>query len=114
MLSTIFCALCAWTIFILLFWSIWNTLKQGVIHVKRLHQIPCHKCDFFTNDYRLKCTVNPIIAGTEEAIACRDFELKTASCNACQKRPRPGIKMISKQSKVNLPALSDFNTNLLQ
>jgi hypothetical protein len=60
-------------------------LKEGTYQVKRLHQIPCHNCDFFTNDHRLKCTVNPIIACTEDAITCRDFEPKTANCNASQK-----------------------------
>jgi hypothetical protein len=60
-------------------------LKEGTSQVKRLHQIPCHNCDFFTNDHRLKCTVNPIIACTEDAICCRDFEAKTVNCNAAQK-----------------------------
>jgi hypothetical protein len=38
-----------------------------------MHQIPCAKCQFFTNDHRLKCTVNPIIANTERAICCSDY-----------------------------------------
>ena len=53
-----------------------RAFKQGAKQLKKLHQIPCYKCDFFTNDYRLKCTVNPTIACSEEAIGCIDFEAK--------------------------------------
>ena len=94
MVATFFCAFCAWAILILSVSSIWITLKKGASHVKRLHQIPCHNCDFFTNDYRLKCTVNPMKACTEEAIGCHDFELKTSCCNACQKHPRKALAII--------------------
>lgn len=40
-----------------------------------MHQIPCSNCQFFTNDYRLKCTVNPSVANTERAINCCDYRL---------------------------------------
>jgi hypothetical protein len=83
MLATLFCAFCAWAIVILALSSLYITFKQGAAHVRKLHQIPCTNCDFFTNDYRLKCTINPHLACTEEAIGCRDFEYKTATCNAC-------------------------------
>ncbi|MBF2065856.1 MAG: hypothetical protein IGS39_15760 [Calothrix sp. C42_A2020_038] len=92
MLVTLFCAFCAWAIVIFSVSSFWITLKQGTKHVKRLHQIPCHNCDFFTNDYRLKCTINPKKACSEEAIGCRDFELKTHQSNAHQIYRRRLIK----------------------
>ncbi|MEA5617200.1 hypothetical protein VB711_05020 [Cronbergia sp. UHCC 0137] len=82
---TVFCALFAWVIIILMLWSIWLTLKNGIIHLRKLHQVPCHSCDYFTNDYRLKCTIHPKKACSEQAIGCVDFEPKTATCNACQK-----------------------------
>ncbi|TWH43186.1 hypothetical protein [Dulcicalothrix desertica] len=91
MLATLFCAFCAFcalAIVILALSSFWITLNQGASHVKKLHQIPCTNCDFFTNDYRLKCTINPLTACTEEAIGCRDFEYKTITSNACQNHPR--------------------------
>jgi len=47
---------------------------QGITYVKRLHQIPCNQCTFFTGDYRLKCTVNPDMALTESALNCSDYE----------------------------------------
>lgn len=47
---------------------------QGITYVKRLHQIPCSRCGFFTGDYHLKCTVSPNIALTENALNCSDYE----------------------------------------
>ena len=57
----------------LLFWRFIAVAKQGVNHLKRLHQVPCDNCAYFTGDYRLKCTVHPTIAMSETAIGCRDF-----------------------------------------
>ncbi|NEN90769.1 MAG: hypothetical protein F6K48_18375 [Okeania sp. SIO3H1] len=50
------------------------TFQQGISYVKRLHQIPCSRCTFFTGDYRLKCTVHPYNALTETALNCSDYE----------------------------------------
>jgi hypothetical protein len=78
--------ICLWILIMIGFsFSALLALKQGASEVKKLHQIPCYNCDFFTNDHRLKCTVNPIMACTEDAICCRDFEPKTVNCNAYQK-----------------------------
>lgn len=88
MLATIFCASFAWATLIFFILSIWFTLKQGINHLKKLHQIPCHACEYFTNDYRLKCTVHPIKACSEEALGCLDFKPQTSLCNACQKGRR--------------------------
>ncbi|MDJ0580351.1 hypothetical protein [Crocosphaera sp.] len=38
-----------------------------------MHKIPCSNCQYFTNDYRLKCPVNPFQASTEAAINCQDY-----------------------------------------
>ena len=55
-------------------WSLVSFLLDAVATAKRMHQIPCTKCRFFTGDYRLKCTVNPHVANTEEAIGCPDLQ----------------------------------------
>jgi hypothetical protein len=55
-------------------WSLQRAFREGIIHLKRLHSIPCSRCAYFTGDYRLKCTVHPIIALTEEALECGDYE----------------------------------------
>ncbi|NJM72799.1 MAG: hypothetical protein HC862_23135 [Scytonema sp. RU_4_4] len=88
MMATLFCAFCAWGILTLFIWNVWVTLKTGASHLKRLHQVPCPGCEYFTDDHRLKCTVHPIKACSLEAIGCLDFEPKTDGCNAYQKRYR--------------------------
>ena len=54
-------------------WNLWTTLRDGVARAKQMHEIPCTGCQFFTNDYRLKCTVNPHFANSENAIDCPDY-----------------------------------------
>ena len=56
-----------------LLWRLITISQQAINHLQRLHQIPCNKCAYFTGDYRLKCTVNPFDAMSEQAIGCRDF-----------------------------------------
>ncbi len=68
------CLVCAWTLLCLFVGSICRVSREGLIYVKRLHQIPCNRCAFFTKEYCLKCTVHPLTALSEEAIDCRDFE----------------------------------------
>lgn len=52
-----------------------KSLPKAIDHVKKMHQIPCANCAYFTGDYCLKCTLHPIEAMSEQAIACRDFEV---------------------------------------
>ena len=54
-------------------WSVLGVFIDAIARAKRMHQIPCTQCRFFTNNYRLKCTVNPYIANTEEAIGCSEY-----------------------------------------
>lgn len=73
MLHLVFC-FSVWTVVsTLLFWRSLAISQQAINHLKRLHQVPCSNCAYFTGDYRLKCTVNPMLAMSEEAIGCRDF-----------------------------------------
>lgn len=66
-----FVTICA--LIFLMLRSMWVSARIGIAHVKRLHQIPCPNCQFFTDDFRLKCTLHPTYALTEEAINCCDF-----------------------------------------
>ncbi|MCY7381791.1 MAG: hypothetical protein LH628_04225 [Microcoleus sp. CAN_BIN18] len=75
---------CIGILILLFLWSASLALREGFHQIKRLHQIPCSDCEFFTNDYRLKCTVRPCVACTEDAIGCTDFEPKTCFANSCQ------------------------------
>jgi hypothetical protein len=83
LMSVIF-AVCAWSLLVLSLYSVLQTLISGIKYVRKLHKIPCANCEYFTNDYRLKCTVNPTKACTEDAICCIDFAIKTSACNASQ------------------------------
>ncbi|MEC4813743.1 MAG: hypothetical protein SAK29_10805 [Scytonema sp. PMC 1069.18] len=71
------CFLCAWTLVIMVAWSMWIAARDSVSTAKQMHQIPCAGCQYFTNDYRLKCTVHPSIANTEDAVNCMDYQPQT-------------------------------------
>jgi hypothetical protein len=47
---------------------------QNWFNLKRLHQIPCDRCAFYTGEHNLKCTVHPYKAFREEAIECVDYK----------------------------------------
>lgn len=68
------CFLFAWSLIAMALWSVWTAIRDGVANARRMHQIPCANCQFFTGDYHLKCTVHPTIALTEEAIDCLDHQ----------------------------------------
>lgn len=70
------CFISAWTLVILVILSLWTTVRDSVTVAKKMHEIPCVGCQFFTDDYHLKCTVHPSTANTEEAINCLDFQGK--------------------------------------
>ncbi len=93
-LRVIFCFCVTWSLIISLIWSAKNTFQEGIKRLKRLHQIPCSRCNYFTNDYRLKCTINPTNALLEDAIGCLDFEPGSFNMN--------GAKSCPKKSKVFL------------
>jgi hypothetical protein len=68
------CCCSAWALVFLLGHTLWIAARDGIWHLQRLHQIPCHRCRYFTDDYRLKCTVHPCKALTDRAIDCVDYE----------------------------------------
>lgn len=69
-----FCVVSIWVLLVGLFWAIGAACHDGFLRLKRLHQVPCDRCLYFTSDYRLKCTVHPDKALTEESIDCLDYE----------------------------------------
>jgi hypothetical protein len=68
--------LMAWGFFGILISTLIISLKDIKKRGEMMHQIPCSRCQYFTNNYRLKCTLQPLIANTELAIDCADFSLK--------------------------------------
>lgn len=69
-----FCFISICSLLVGLLWAIGVACREGLLRLRRLHQIPCDRCLYFTGDHRLKCTVHPYKALTEEAIDCRDYE----------------------------------------
>jgi hypothetical protein len=70
------CPVLIWLVLLGFFLAMCLAIQDGFSRLKRLHQIPCNRCAFYTGEYRLKCTVNPCQAFTENAIACRDWEAR--------------------------------------
>jgi hypothetical protein len=79
-IAVIVCPLTIWGLLTGLILAICLAVRDGIDRLQRLHQIPCSHCAFYTGDHRLKCTVHPCRALSEEAIACLDYE-------PCQVRP---------------------------
>ncbi len=78
-LPMILCPILICSLLVILCLSICAAVRDGITRLKRLHQVPCSHCAFFTGDYRLKCTVHPSKALSEEAIGCLDYEPIAAS-----------------------------------
>jgi hypothetical protein len=68
------CSILAWGMTLTILWTVFCQVQSGFASVKRLHQVPCHQCQYFTNSHHLKCTVNPHIACSESAINCGDYQ----------------------------------------
>jgi hypothetical protein len=67
------CCIFAWGFLWILARTLWTAATETAVRAKEMHQIPCPNCQFFTNNHRLKCTVQPTIAHTEQAIDCSDY-----------------------------------------
>lgn len=68
------CLFAAWAIVFLVGSYLWKLGWHSVKISQRLHKIPCAKCRFYTSSHHLKCTVNPTVALTEDAIDCQDYQ----------------------------------------
>ncbi|MGB3300742.1 MAG: hypothetical protein WBA76_20955 [Phormidesmis sp.] len=72
----IICAALAWTITAMLILNVVAMVRQGLANVQKMHRIPCANCLYATDSYRLKCSVRPVEAFSEQAISCQDFAAK--------------------------------------
>ncbi len=68
------CFVVAWTLVGLIGWNLMMAARDGVARATEMHKIPCAQCRYFTNDHRLKCPIHPLVALSEAAIDCADFE----------------------------------------
>lgn len=83
LLASILCPTLIWMMLVGFFLAICFAIQDGIIRLKRLHQVPCSRCAFFTGDYRLKCAVHPCKALSEAAIDCLDYEPASAPKPVC-------------------------------
>ncbi len=93
-IQSLLCSFCILGAIATCLWNAFSTFRQGIAYVKKLHQIPCDRCAFFTGDYRLKCTVRPYSALTEDAINCNDYEPRTTPIKPCLKPCNKSCKSI--------------------
>ena len=85
------CPMMIWAVMLGFLWTVMIAIKDGVAYIRKLHQIPCDRCQYYTGTHYLKCPVNPCIALSEEAIVCRDFEPRAGrQLPSC--RPRSATK----------------------
>ncbi len=68
------CFAAAWILLLMAGWSMVSFMRDGVSRAQKMHKIPCATCQYFTENYYLKCPVHPSIALSEAAINCRDYE----------------------------------------
>lgn len=90
-------------------WHFWKVVKAGVAQLRRLHQIPCSGCVFFTRDYRLKCTVHPSKALSEDALNCLDFEPMTSRYPCCTKKLSHCSELLKPSGNVTAKRLRFFS-----
>jgi hypothetical protein len=64
----------AWLFVGLIAWSVWSLIRDALTSAKKMHQIPCAHCQFFTNSHYLKCPIHPTSALSLDAINCPDYE----------------------------------------
>ncbi len=68
------CFVVAWLLLLLVAWSVVSFLRDGLSRARTMHEIPCSRCQYFTENYYLKCPVRPGIALSEAAINCTDYK----------------------------------------
>lgn len=68
------CCVAAWSFVGIGIWGLVAAVRDSLQRARRMHQIPCARCRYFSGNYLLKCPVHPDIALSETAIGCSDFE----------------------------------------
>ncbi|MBE9075829.1 hypothetical protein IQ241_00690 [Romeria aff. gracilis LEGE 07310] len=67
--------------------SLLFAIEEGYQRLRRLHQIPCYRCRYYTRSPHLKCPVHPTEALSEDAIHCRDYEILARSRSSPNPKP---------------------------
>lgn len=70
--------LAIWALVLLFVLAILFAIQDGTRRLRRLHQVPCFGCRYYTGSPYLKCPVRPRDAASEAAIDCPDYETAAA------------------------------------
>jgi hypothetical protein len=62
-----------WAMLLLFVLAILLASQDGIRRLKRLHQVPCFHCRYYTGSPYLKCPVRPVEAASEVALHCTDY-----------------------------------------
>ncbi len=63
-----------WAVALAFVHAILLAIDDGLQRLKKLHQIPCYRCRYYTGSPYLKCPVHPLSACSEAALSCKDYE----------------------------------------
>jgi len=67
------CFAAIWAGIVCIIADTWKLNRKEVKTSRPLTQLPCKKCQFFSNNPYMKCAVNPYVAMTPAANDCADF-----------------------------------------
>lgn len=84
--------LAIWALVLLFVLAILLAVQDGTRRLRRLHQVPCFGCRYYTGSPYLKCPVRPMDAASEAAINCPDYA--AAATRPTPPRPKPRFKNI--------------------
>ncbi|MEO0946877.1 MAG: hypothetical protein AAFY11_01775 [Cyanobacteria bacterium J06641_5] len=95
--------------------AVYLAAKDGIKQLRRLHQIPCHRCAYYTGSHYLKCTLHPLAALSEDAIGCRDYELSTRRSprsepvKPCQEKPQlvTEVELVMQQTSTHQDSIPE-------
>jgi len=68
------CLVVAWLVVLSAVANAIAGIRAAARRFQAAHSIPCSRCVYFTGDHRLKCSIDPIAAGSEAAIDCPHYE----------------------------------------
>lgn len=72
------CFIAIWAGVVCIIADTWKLNRKKVKSNHSLVQLPCKKCQFFSNNPYMKCAVNPHVAMTPAATDCADYRSRNS------------------------------------
>ncbi|WOD40744.1 hypothetical protein [Nodosilinea sp. E11] len=77
-----------WVMVLLFVLALLLAIQDGLQRLRRLHQVPCFRCRYYTGSPYLKCPVRPRDAASEAALCCPDYEIADVRPTPSPAKPR--------------------------